>query len=98
MPGKLDALLAYCEENGRICPQPHVWDEFYQMLPEKRRSGGGMEPSAPLILAAWWEAPLLVKMLRLREHIHWAADHGAIDEADAFLRSLCEDHWFHGKD
>jgi hypothetical protein len=37
-------------------------------------------------------------MLRLREHIQWADEHGAIDEVDAYLRSLPEEQWFHGRD
>jgi hypothetical protein len=40
----------------------------------------------------------MLKMLRLAEHIEWAADHGALDSAATFLRGLREDEWFHLSD
>ena len=49
----------------------------------------------PLILAAWDEAPHLLKILRVAEHIEWAAEHGALESVAAFLRSLREEEWFH---
>lgn len=74
---------------------PQQWQQLYQMLPDKRRKGIGWEPSVPLILAAWWETPALSKMLRLREHIEWAANHGCLEEVVGFLRQLSEDQWHH---
>ncbi len=35
------------------------------------------------------------KMLRLREHIEWAASHGCLEEVNMFLRGLPEDQWHH---
>jgi hypothetical protein len=32
---------------------------------------------------------------RLSEHIEWAAQHGALDLVDRFLRELREEDWFH---
>ena len=39
-----------------------------------------------------------MKMLRMAEHIEWAAEHGALEKAAAFLRGLREDEWFHSGD
>ena len=94
----LKSLLQYCQENGRICPQPQRWQELCKLLPETRRTGAGSGPAPPLILAAWWDTPHLAKIMRLREHLEWADKHGALDEVDKYLRALPEDQWFHGND
>lgn len=88
-------LIAYCRENGRVCPLPIPWNELWELLQSRRRVGLGWEPALPLILAAWAETPALAKMLRLQEHIEWADRHCAIAMADAFLRGLGEDDWLH---
>jgi hypothetical protein len=51
-----ESLIAYCRENSRDCPMP-------------RRCDGGWRPPLTLILAAWDDSPVLLKMQRLREHI-----------------------------
>ena len=96
---KADALLAYCKENGRFCPQPQQWNRLWEMLPErKQKSSGGFHPPLPLILAAWDYATGLVKMLRVRDHIEYADSHCVIDDVDTYLRGLTEAQWFHGHD
>jgi hypothetical protein len=91
----LEQLLAYCSNNSRVCPQPQRWNELYQMLPDTRRKGAGFEPALPLILAAWWEATNSQKKERLKDHIQWASEHGALSKVDDFLRSLPEGEWHH---
>jgi len=49
----------------------------------------------PLILAAWWDTPAMSKMIRLREHIEWASEHGGLDIIYEFMKNLKEDEWFH---
>jgi hypothetical protein len=61
MEKKLDDLLEFVKADGRICPNPQEWLTIYDMLPEKKRVGQGWEPAPPLILAAWWETPYLLK-------------------------------------
>jgi hypothetical protein len=48
--------------------------------------------SPPLILGGW-SAPNVAKMLRLKEHIEYAAEHGCLEQVDRFLRGLPEDAW-----
>lgn len=96
---KAMALLKYCGENGRFCPQPQDWNRLWEMLPNReQKPSGGWTPSLPLILGAWHYATGLDKVLRFREHIEWADTHNAIDDVDAYLRGLSEAQWFHGED
>ena len=94
MEEQLSALLEYVRSDGRICPMPDYWNQLWEMLPDKKRLGSGWEPPLPLILAAWWDAPALSKILRLQEHICYAAEHGVLDDVDKFLRALSNDQWF----
>jgi hypothetical protein len=92
----LDDLLTYVRADGRVCPQPARWQELWEMLPDRRRlNAGGWEPPLPVILGAWWDTPALLKLLRLEEHVRYAAHHGALSQVDAFLRSLGEKEWAH---
>ena len=50
-----------------------------------------------LILAAW-TVPGMYKTIRLREHIQWAGEHGALEEVYAFLKGLPELAWHHFDD
>jgi len=90
----LEETLEEAQKNYRVCPQPQKWNELYELLPNKQRKGNGWEPSLPLILAAW-EEPALSKMLRLREHIEWASEHGCLDAIYVFLMNLKEEEWYH---
>jgi len=91
----LDEVLTEAQKHSRVCPQPQRWNELWEMLPDRKRKGGGWEPAAPLILAAWWDTPAVLKMVRLREHIEWAAKHGCLDQIHSFLCGLPEHEWHH---
>jgi hypothetical protein len=98
MNEQLKSLLDYCSENERVCPQPQKWNELWELLPNRGRNGSGWEPALPLILAAWYDTPVMLKMLRLREHIEWANSHEALDLIDKFIRDLPETDWYHSYD
>jgi hypothetical protein len=88
-------LIAFCQENGRVCPMPLKWVELHQRLPNRRHLGAGAwEPANPLILAGW-SAPDEAKRERLREHIEWAHHFGALEPIAAFLRGLKDDDWYY---
>ena len=97
MDKKLEALLEYVKADGRICPDRTSWDRLWDMLPDKKHVGRDWQPPRPLPLAVWWETPLQAKTLRLEEHIRYAAEHGALDEVDTYLRGLRTDEWFYGR-
>ncbi len=88
-------VLSLATRDGRVCPQPQEWNRLYELLPNRRRVGNGWEPALPLILAAWHDTPAMLKMVRLREHIEWGEQHGALQTVHAFLRSLPEEKWHH---
>jgi hypothetical protein len=89
---KLTLLLEYVRAGGRVCPNPQEWQAMWEMLPDKQRVGSGWNPPLPLILAAWAE-PAIFKILRLEEHIRYAAEHQVIDQIDAYLRSPKPHQW-----
>jgi hypothetical protein len=91
MSETVDSLIVYCRENNRVCPLPEAWHRLWEMLPDRRQSGAAWEPAFPLILAEWHDAPAMLKMVRLAEHIQWAEKHNALPEVAAFLRGLRED-------
>ena len=90
----LQELLEFVRAEGRICPQPGKWNDLWEMLPDKQRNGSGWLPPLPLILAAWDHTTGLEKMLRLRQHIEYAAEKGVLDLVDHFLRELPNDEWY----
>ena len=95
MSDTVETLIAYCREKNRVCPQPRLWHQMWEMLPDRRQVGSGWQPPLPLILAAWDTTPALSKMLRLAEHIEWAEKHNTLDAVSSFLRALPEDDWHH---
>ena len=91
----LDEILAEVQKNNRVCPLPQKWNELYELLPNKRRKGNTWEPPPPLFLAAWWDPPAMLKMLRLRAHSVWASEQGALEAIHLFLAGLKEEDWHH---
>ncbi len=89
-----NALLLYAKKDGRICPLPQIWNELFDLLPNRRRVGNGWEPPLPLILAAWDHSSDLEKRERFLLHIQWAADHGALDQANQFIRAIPPPGWY----
>jgi hypothetical protein len=92
------SLVAYCRKNNRVCPVPPLWNQLWNILPNRRQTPSGWEPPLPLILAAWDDTTAISKMLRLEEHLDWAAKHGALEVVTQFLQGLDEADWFHVDD
>ena len=95
---RLQSLISYVQEDGRICPQPIFWNELWEQLPDRRRIGLSWEPELPLVLSAWWDSSPYEKRTRLIEHLQWASARGALEVVDRFLRGLSREHWFHESD
>jgi len=91
----LEELLKYVASQGRVCPAPQRWNDLWELLPNRKRVGGGWDPPLPLILAPSLTNPALPVKMRLQEHIRYADTHGVLTNVDAFLRSLPEDQWLH---
>jgi hypothetical protein len=92
-PTGFEQLVAYCRADGRVCPAPKAWKRLWDLLPEKLYVNGHWRPALPLILAGWWASDDASKRARLIEHLTWARDHGALDDAKRFLFSLSGDEW-----
>ena len=92
---ELEILLAYCQVDGRVCPQPNIWNNLWKLI---KKTTGKEDIPAPLILAAWYDTPNLLKMLRLKEHLEIAYENDAFAEVKAFLMNLEEGDWYHLND
>lgn len=90
----LAELLDIANADKRICPQPSIWNNIYSALPSTRHPDGGFEPSAPLILAAWWVASDEQKRERFHMHLAWAAEHDALEKVADILKSMKPDDWY----
>lgn len=91
----LEALFNYVEAQG-WCPMPDPWNRLWEILLTRQRECGAPLPGVPLILAAWHEAPLLMKRVRLLDQLEWAAENGILEQVDRYLRSLPEQDWLQG--
>ena len=86
-------LMTEASKDGRVCPQPMVWNQLWGLLPYRRRVGAGWEPPLPLILAAWWEASDSDKRSRFHSHLRWACEHGAIEPVAALMSTMTPEDW-----
>ncbi len=88
-------VMVEARRNNRVCPKPASWQQLFDMLPDKRRSGAGWEPAPPLVGAAWKDTPSIPKRMVFREHIEWAASHGFLPQVFKFMKDLPESDWHH---
>ena len=78
-----------------ICPMPRKWNDVYTALLDVWRKGGSKpqdKPPVPLILAAWWDTPIIAKKVRWLETVKWAATHGC----SQLVPELTEEEKFRG--
>jgi hypothetical protein len=84
-------VLDVIASSERVCPRPQKWSELFRLLPHTCPTS----PAVPLILGGWWHSTPMQKRQRLREHVEWAATHGALDVVSNFINSLQESDWVH---
>jgi len=90
---ELEKILLFSQVEQRVCPQPQRWNELWELLPNKKRVGSGLEPQLPLILGAWHHTSDEEKRNRFLAHIHWAANHGELLKIANFIKLLPPDQW-----
>lgn len=90
----LDDLMRLVRLNARVCPQPAAWRRLYLLLPVRAERSPCRAPF-PIGRTAWASTPELAKAARLREHLLWAAEHGALPAVHALLSELAESEWHH---
>ena len=86
-----EAWLERTKAANRSSPAAYLWHEFWQWL--KRAVPRAIrKPPVPFILAASAESAAN-KIRRLSEQLRWAADHGILAEAIAWLDACAPDKW-----
>jgi hypothetical protein len=78
-----------------VCPVPMKWNDTHTSLLAVWKKAGSPpndKPPVPLILAAWWEYPLIAKKARWLETIEWAEKH----DCRHLIPELTEEEKFRG--
>ena len=91
----MNELLKYIKSDKRVCPQPRQWNRLWNMLPDKKRDGGGWIPPLPLILAAWWATSDQQKRECLECHIKYASEKGILEQVRQFIERLSDEEWLY---
>ena len=94
-PLGVEELMIEARRNNRVCPRLEDWQRLYDMLPGKQQVDGKWTPPPPISPQAWRVTSAMVKRLCLRDHLEWAASHGAVMPMLIFLRGLPEENWLH---
>ena len=75
MTDTVESLIAYCQENGRVCPQPTHWHRLWELLPKAERQAAAKQneaaveaPTAPAEKPAEIEQPELTTPRRKWPH------------------------------
>ena len=93
----MDLLATVLEEisrGGRVCLQPFVWNQLWEMLVTQQREEP--PPPKPLILAAWNFSSDSDKRIRMEEQLRWASEVGCLVQVSEFILTLEEKDWFYG--
>lgn len=90
---KAQALIAYVEGKGFVCPGGKYWDGLWKLLPDEGSGDTCWKLPAPLILSGLHFSDHHEKGERFMQHIAWADKKGVIDQAYIYLRGLRDDCW-----
>jgi hypothetical protein len=88
-----EEIIAENAKYRRVCPQPTLWNDLWNLLPDRRRVGAGWEPALPLILAAWHHSSDSEKRDRFLLHLKWAESHEAMEAVTSFLDAMTPGDW-----
>jgi hypothetical protein len=87
-------LMAETRKDGRVCPMPTRWLEFYRVLQDNAR--GAALPQPPLSGSSWAGTPPSAKRQVFVEHLEWAVKNGCVGPAFHFLEALPKNDWYYG--
>jgi hypothetical protein len=87
---EVDNFINLIREKGFVCPNPMVWNEFYNTFRKNNKM------STPLILAAWHHTSDIQKLNRLKEQLESISNSKSRDEAINFLNQIQESDWYKG--
>jgi hypothetical protein len=80
-------VMAEARRNNRVCPKEHEWQQLHAVL--------GRDAPAPLTGTELKKTPPLLRRIRLRDQVEWAAQKEQLVEVMDFLQRLREDQWMH---
>ncbi|SNR33903.1 hypothetical protein [Lutibacter flavus] len=78
--------------NNRICPQPMIWNELYELMCEDLKVHAIPKP---LILAGWNFSNDLEKSIRFREHLN-LINFDSDNRIKTYILNIEEENWYKG--
>jgi hypothetical protein len=87
-------LMAEIRKDGRVCPQPTRWLEFYRVLQDAAQ--GAALPAPPLTGSAWASSSPASKRLCFSAQATWAVQNGCVVPVCEFLSNLPRTDWYFG--
>ena len=76
---------------NRVAPCERRWQQLHLLL----QGAGRGTPPPPMTGMEASVTPPLVKRIRVRDQVEWAARHGLLERLFHFFRALPEDQWVH---
>lgn len=92
-PGRVtvDDVMVEARRLNRVCPKDAAWQQLWALL----RETAGCEPPLPIVAPESLKTPQLVKRVRFRDQVEWAAQQGQLQVLFGFMQSLDEEDWSH---
>jgi hypothetical protein len=86
----VQVVMAEARRHNRVCPIATEWQRLHALL-----ASVAADAPPPMTGAELRRSPPLVRRIRMRDQVEWAAQHGLLRELFDFIESLPEDHWLH---
>jgi hypothetical protein len=76
---------------NRVAPCEARWQQLHVLL----KAAGRGDPPPPMTGIEATATPPLVKRIRIRDQVEWAAEHGLLEPLFQFFTALPENQWVH---
>lgn len=86
----VQTVMAEARRHNRVCPIEVEWRRLHALL-----LNAAPDAPAPIVGAELRRTPPLVRRIRVRDQVEWAAERGLLREVLDFIEALPEDHWIH---
>jgi hypothetical protein len=86
----VQVVMTEARRHNRVCPIEAEWRRLHAIL-----ASVAADAPPPLTGAEYRSSAPLVRRIRVRDQVEWAAQHGLLREILSFIESLPEDHWIH---
>ena len=87
-------LMAEVRKDGRVCPQPTRWLEFFRLLQDAGKSAPLPQP--PLTGSSWASSSPTAKRSCFVAQAEWAQQNDLVVPACEFLVRLSPTDWYYG--